>query len=408
MDSHNFQSAEWPRLTTASGARGWLYTGGWENDPQALARLSRSLPLYGNGPSITRKLRNPRTLSNWLTQAGFASPWNFEANLPTSPGTWILKPRNSVGGLNVHRLSHDQTNAAKRWLAWRRQGGVIQREIVGTPLGVSFLATPYDAPSGNRGSTCTLLGACLSLTTRSALHAPGFAYCGSIGPLSLDHTIRNELERLGNELTESFKLRGLFGVDVIHDGTRLWTIEVNPRYSSSMELLEWCHNVSMMQLHLSSFDMKPMVGVSPCRATELAHSGANTSANVSQTRPSDGKRTEPAMAGKAIQYVPPGPRWIVGEAFVTRARQANQTDSWPKIADIPRSGTELRPGEPAFTVFESTDRLPLHSFSLHRSGAHRASPMHALEQALISSAGRWWQCLTDHSISTFEPLPEYT
>jgi predicted ATP-grasp superfamily ATP-dependent carboligase len=55
----------------------------------------------------------------------------------------------------------------------------------------------------------------------------------------LPDEVRCEIERLGILLVDRFNLRGLFGVDVIVDADkRIWILEVNPRYTASMELLE--------------------------------------------------------------------------------------------------------------------------------------------------------------------------
>ena len=66
-----------------------------------------------------------------------------------------------------------------------------------------------------------------------------FAYCGSVGPLPLDCLLAPALRRLGHRLAAEGGLRGLFGIDgVLRDGA-FWPVEVNPRYTASVEVLEY-------------------------------------------------------------------------------------------------------------------------------------------------------------------------
>jgi len=54
-------------------------------------------------------------------------------------------------------------------------------------------------------------------------------------------------------LTGHFGLKGLFGIDfVIDEGGRPFLVEINPRYSASMELIEHDLNVSFTSLHVSA------------------------------------------------------------------------------------------------------------------------------------------------------------
>jgi predicted ATP-grasp superfamily ATP-dependent carboligase len=66
------------------------------------------------------------------------------------------------------------------------------------------------------------------------------AYRGSVGPLDMD---TGEIERIGALVAErcGFRDDGLFGIDMIRDHRGdVWPIEINPRYTASMELLERC------------------------------------------------------------------------------------------------------------------------------------------------------------------------
>src|SRR5207253_6364233 len=89
------------------------------------------------------------------------------------------------------------------------------------------------------GEKARLIGVTCQLTGSDWLHARPFQYCGSVGPVSLPAETEALLERLGNVLTSGCRLRGLFGADcVVRDGTP-YLVEVNPRYTASIEILEY-------------------------------------------------------------------------------------------------------------------------------------------------------------------------
>ncbi len=99
-----------------------------------------------------------------------------------------------------------------------------------------------------------LLGVTRQLVGEAWLHAGPFQYCGSIGPLELDARQHREMERLGDVLATGCGLRGLFGVDgVWRDGT-FWPVEVNPRYTASVEVLERATGLKALAWHRRAFD----------------------------------------------------------------------------------------------------------------------------------------------------------
>ena len=82
-----------------------------------------------------------------------------------------------------------------------------------------------------------MLGACRSLHTRKGNNP--FVYGGSLGPVILPATVLDRLNRLGQTVVDSHHLSGLFNTDVIVDQQGdVWLLEINSRWSSSMELIE--------------------------------------------------------------------------------------------------------------------------------------------------------------------------
>ena len=65
-----------------------------------------------------------------------------------------------------------------------------------------------------------------------------FNYCGNIGPITLPVPVRNILQGIGDTLAVKAGLRGVFGIDFILEGKTPVPVEVNPRYTASVEVLE--------------------------------------------------------------------------------------------------------------------------------------------------------------------------
>ena len=100
--------------------------------------------------------------------------------------------------------------------------------------------------------TSTLVGVTRQLIGESWLGAHGFQYAGSIGPLPIHQATRETIARIGEVLTTRFELRGIFGVDFILDGERVWTLEVNPRYTASVEIVERATGLPAVAMHAAA------------------------------------------------------------------------------------------------------------------------------------------------------------
>jgi predicted ATP-grasp superfamily ATP-dependent carboligase len=196
----------------------------------------------------------------------------------------------------------------------------LQRVVDGESQSAVFVAARGEA---------VLLGVTRQLIGASWTGATGFRYGGSIGPLQPSAAHRSQWWTIGDGLASGFDLRGLFGVDAIVNDRGIWAIEVNPRYTSSIEVLEFGLEFHAVTDHVAA-----------CRDGQL-------------------KDLSPAahgrFHGKAIIYA--GRDVRIDDAFVRAARQANAEQTWPVVADIPTAAQTIAAGHPVATVFASSDRL---------------------------------------------------
>ena len=278
----------------------WLYTGAIENHPDVVAAIARRSRLLGNGPEVLRAVRDPLRLAGAIRAAGLDAPAVAAdpAGVPTD-GSWLAKPRRSGGGEGI-----------RPWLGVADEAAgplVFQERVAGRSCSATFLAGPGGVE---------FVGA-----TRQSHGRRGhpFAYRGSLGPWRFAPAVAATVEALGRVVGEAFGLVGLFGVDLIVAGDRAWPIEVNPRYTASVEILEQALRRPLLADHLRA------CGVEPPPAAPIPP-------------------TSPFVA-REILYARNSCR------FGGAAGPTVSTSLAPEVADIPPPGTEFATGEPILTVF---------------------------------------------------------
>jgi hypothetical protein len=278
-----------------------VYVGGLENHPDVVAQLGRDRQLLGNPPETLSRVRDPAVLFPFLARRGVDTPRTFSSRAlagqgPPVGGRWLVKPAAGGGGQGIR--------------AWRGEPlgprRILQERIAGTPASFSFVAD---------GQASVLLGWSEQLLGRG-----GFRYGGNLVPLDAPPRLWPELEAMASALTAEFALVGLNGVDfVLRDG-RPVVLEVNPRYSASMELVEQAVGTSLFGLHAAACqgDLGPARRIA---APRTAGSG---------------------VWGKWIVYAPATLEITASSSWIERG-----------VRDVPRPGDVIRKGQPICTVLAS-------------------------------------------------------
>ena len=259
-------------------------------------------------------MRDPAELAAVLHHHGLAAPESLSHPPKAAGGHWLHKPLGSSSGAGIDFWQANSCGGEDR-------GYYFQRHVEGLPCAAIYVA---DA------QTSRLLGVTQQLIGTDWTGAAPFHYSGSLGPLPLAPATRAELERLGEVLRREFGLRGLFGVDgVLSDGA-FWTIEVNPRYTASVEVLERVAGCRAIELH-----MRACMGEAPAVAP-LGES-------------SIGPSMAPRAAGKVVLFAR---QPLAGrDALWQQAIAAQHGAAWPSVADIPAAGAAMAAGAPILTLF---------------------------------------------------------
>ncbi len=261
------------------------------------------------GGDTLRAIRDPIRVARVLDQAGIPCPAVTLAarGLPRD-GTWLIKPLNSGGGRRIEPL----IDAAPA----RLESRYLQQRIKGPSFSALYIGTPCAA---------RLIG-----VTRQLIGAPGspFGYRGSIGPWPTTPPCTARLTALGSVLSSAFGLTGWFGVDYILNRGIPWPVEINPRYTASIEIHELYLGRSLLHDHQRA-----------CEGIVNEH----------DYRAVPAKPPRPVF-GKLILYATR--RLIVPECL---RLQGEGTDPflWNSIADVPWPATSIDAGQPVMTLLAS-------------------------------------------------------
>lgn len=298
-----------------------FYTGALENHPRVLEHVASSCTLLGNSAATCAMSRDPLRLASVLRTAGIPFPPSRMDGAAPAAGQWLQKPLRSGGGLGIARA------AAGAQLA---PGHYWQQRVAGEAQSAVYVADAGHA---------TLLGVTRQMVGWPEFHAPEFSYCGSLGPLVPAPELHGQWRTIGNVLARALDLRGLFGVDAVVADDRVTVIEVNPRYTASVEVLEAALGVAAVRLHLTAWGE---AGEGPTTRTDAGATGG-------------------AMAGKAILFAPRDLAFRSG-AVVAGAGNA-------VFADIPAPGAPVAAGAPILSVLCRADTAAECESLLRRAAA---------------------------------------
>jgi predicted ATP-grasp superfamily ATP-dependent carboligase len=274
------------------------YLSPFENHPSAVRQLAGLAPLWGNTPVVLRRARNPKALVDLLGLSdGGAS-------------RWLLKPRASGGGRNI------------RW--WKPgepvpRGWHVQPFIDGTPGSIVFAAC---------GGQCTPLGLTRQLIGGNEFGATEFRYCGSVlapaadSQFCDDAALLESAMRLAEIASDKLGLVGVNGIDFVARDGVAHPIEINPRYSASMELVERAFDLVVFAVHADA-----------CARAALPTFDLRSA------------RRQTRAIGKAI-------------LFARRDIVCGDTRPWlddPAVRDVPHPGERIAAGRAVCTVFADAD-----------------------------------------------------
>jgi predicted ATP-grasp superfamily ATP-dependent carboligase len=290
----------------------WMYVGGLENHPWLIQAMAGWRRLWGNERPALNRARSPWRVAEVLERANVPFPAvRRKLGRRDGPGQWLVKPLYGAGGVGIHFW----TGGRQRSLAYDLY---LQQYVEGDARAAIFV---------NDGRLVRLLGMTRQLVGESWLHAARFRYCGSVGPLPLSLDLERAFLRVGSALAVGCPLRGLFGVDcILRDGVP-WPVEVNPRYTASVEVLEYATGVAALDLHRRVFD--------PTAPAVVRHPPVG----------------QPPYVGKAILFARKSLTFPADGPWLASLAASGPVEELPAFADIPQEGEFIKASHPILTFF---------------------------------------------------------
>jgi len=320
------------QIAKTISCEGLVYASGPENVPQELEYWEKQGLLRGNGPSVLAKVRNPWVLRRSLERIGAKMPCFCSWEQWREDGKrWLWKPLNRGGGHGIMELS-----AAKEG---------VSALIGGLPNSSQYIVQEYkEGLAGSAtfltdGEEAVVLGTSLQLSAKGGAARP-FFYAGNIVPLDLQgamapQAFAKEITRIVAHLVEEFGLKGLNTLDFIVNQEGIWVLELNPRWSASVELIERSLGQRLFAWHLAT-----------CEGEKVAKI-------IEQLR------SLPSAVWTGVPHFPAVKAYFWGKRIVY-AHVSNVTVQREEkelrflyeqgVRDIPRAGTRIEKGQPLCTV----------------------------------------------------------
>lgn len=284
---------------------GVMVTGGMEDWYEMLDAIRPDREVWVPTTEALRTVREPNFLQDVARRCDFDFPAWMDVRKGAAPDGWLVKSRRLSGGRGVGR--------ATRLLP--AGDCYFQARTAGRPFGAAFLATETD----------TLLIGLTRSMTRAVGHRP-FMYTGSVGPVNATIEARQKLRWLGETIRRRMSLRGLFGVDLLAapNSERISLLEINPRYTAGMELLENFRSRSLVTSHLEAWRGQA------ARLPDI---------------PATCRVKRVVWAQHSLRW---NPRW-----------QLQMADAFPSLTlhDLPQPGSAIDAGEPLVTVWAEGEQM---------------------------------------------------
>lgn len=285
-----------------------IYTASIENHPEFLLKLGRSFQIIGNTVDTLRRVRDWRILREFCHRRGHGFPETVlgEGEMPQNwdRKKWLAKPVRSGGGWR------NRFHAGRGPVEFDKE--FLQEYVPGVSFSCTF------AGDGKQGE---IIGISRQLIGLRHFGSEGFKYCGNLFPAPIPRALQRPLGLLVRELTSEFGLRGLNGIDFILSRGKIVLIEVNPRFTASMELIARAGFPNLISLHVRSSQGK----------LELPH----------------WKWRNTEILGKAVCYARSG-TVLRDPDFLFRCG----------VRDITVPAKVVQPGRPLFSLFSTGATLP--------------------------------------------------
>jgi predicted ATP-grasp superfamily ATP-dependent carboligase len=247
------------RLASPREPAGIVCGTGFEDRPELLADIAQRWTLFGNGPAVVARTKDPLAFAKLCDESGVGHPDTSLAP-PPDPANWLAKRQGGAGGRHIRNAA--DSDAVSRAF-------YFQRRVEGLPVSALFLAD---------GHRATVLG--FSAQWSAPTPSQPFRYGGAAQPAVVDTETADAMTEAVQRLTPTVQLRGLNSADFLVRGRDLDLLEINPRPGATLDIFEPSDG-SLFAMHISACQgmlpaKRPRYG--QARASAIVYADRNISA----------------------------------------------------------------------------------------------------------------------------------
>lgn len=319
-----------------------LLAGGLEDSAEALELLSQVDPTII--PEQYRQMRDWRNWRRWSSASGIKFPSTYpiedwpgaQAASPIGPTNdatqanqrWLWKKQRSAGGLGVKFVDLEKlTDLSFLRANLSSESGVLQEYVTGKSIGVSFLSSHHGT---------VILGVAESIPLQPHIWSD-FIYRGSIAPVGIPPLVKSLLQEFANCVSSSTGWCGLWQADFLLSESELYLIEINPRWTASMELIVYGYDFPLVTWHVNCQELSVSDWNSIQSIVDVSQNKAH-----SRFRKEVLYANEDRIVSSEEHETLWQQRWIAGEL--------NESHLW--YADIPPANSALKEHAPVCSVIE--------------------------------------------------------
>jgi predicted ATP-grasp superfamily ATP-dependent carboligase len=211
---------------------GVVWSGGFEDRPNVLARIAERWPLLGNDPQTVETIKDPLAFDALCRAGGIPHPDTMTAR-PSDPRGWLVKRRGGSGGSHIVTTVDPDVDLS---------GFYFQRIVPGVPVSALFAAD---------GERTMVLG--FSAQWASPTATQPFRWGGAVQPADLTAKMTDLLTDAVAHLVQAIPLVGLNSADFLVDGDEFRLLEINPRPGATIDIFEPAEG-SLFALHIAACD----------------------------------------------------------------------------------------------------------------------------------------------------------
>jgi predicted ATP-grasp superfamily ATP-dependent carboligase len=337
-----------------------LFAGGMENlDEKTLRMIVRDRPGFTPPiPAIARS-RDPWFLQQAVRAVGLPTAELRPGDATPPEGDWLWKPLRGSAGFHIRRMDVSRKRGTAGGLKPIGSSGYLQAFIAGTPASAVCLGLPDD----RGGLSAVVLGVCRQELSGERVPGRPFGFAGAITPYPGRVDMRC-VERLAETVAAACGLTGLFGIDfIVDEATGAATlIEVNPRYTATVELMECRLRRPLLAWHEAAFQSTSASDSGSLRTGSLRTGSLR--GEVERARQAiDAGSSLPGRTqyfAKRIVFARSGQQVNDPSRFdraIQEAKSAAGTWSLPSVADLPRNGIAFHAGDPICTLMSQGESV---------------------------------------------------